>query len=136
MQTMLKTAKELTDKQIVGIAASATSIGVGAKQIGKAYHSGAFTGKETLWHATDASNVKNIKAEGLKSKFATDPTNLTNTILKDVPMSKKKGKVYLARDKRMAKVIRTNARVKSLLGLGESKKILKVKISLDDVAKK
>lgn len=73
---------------------------VGAKGVHKAYASGELTGRQTLYHATPKKSK--IIREGLKSKYSTDPNNVTNQFLQDVPMSKKKGKVYMAKKPSMA----------------------------------
>lgn len=55
------------------------------------------TGLHNFYHNTDSP--ESVMREGIKSKFAEDPNNITNTVLKDVDMSKKKGKVYLGNKK-------------------------------------
>lgn len=91
-----KVAKE-KKKRYALLGATAVAVGVG--QVGEAHRSGALTGRETIYHSTGSKNVAKIKEEGLRHKFSTDPHNITNLVLKDVPLDKKRGKVYMARNK-------------------------------------
>lgn len=60
------------------------------------------TGKVVRYHDAPTEVIEKIKKEGLKTKYAEDPNNLTNTALKDVDMDKKRGKVYTSKSKRFA----------------------------------
>lgn len=60
---------------------------------------GRLTGKVVRWHDAPTEVIDKIKEEGLKAKYAEDPDNLTNKVLQDIPMEKKKGLVYTSKKK-------------------------------------
>lgn len=60
---------------------------------------GRLTGKVVRYHNTEKKNVENILKEGLKSRYAEDPENLTNTVLPDIDMNEKRGKVYTSKSR-------------------------------------
>lgn len=112
------------------LAFGAGVVGTGVHQIQRAHRSGSLTGRETVYHTTKAKNVKSIKAKGLQHIFSTDPSNITNMALQDVPMDLKKGKVYMARSKTMGRIMRPQGRL-----VGTPLETLKLRIPLADVAR-
>lgn len=85
---------EDTKRAIGGTAAGTGALGLTKTKTGR------LTGKVTRYHDTEKKNIENILSEGLKAKYAEDPNNITNQVLKDVDMSKKKGLVYTAKKKK------------------------------------
>ena len=73
---------------------------------------GHITGRETMYHGTATKNVSSILESGLDASRASDPNNLTNTILKDLDSDAVKNKVYFSRRKTIAKSV--NARASSV----------------------
>lgn len=109
---------------------------------------GRLTGKVVRYHDAPTEVIDKIKREGLKSKYAEDPDNLTNAFLKDVDMDKKKGLVYTAKKKSTAFGVGTQrARVQGkfddspilgpikeqLLGKSKHHKVLKLEFDYDDI---
>lgn len=108
------------------------------------------------YHNTETGNVESILKEGLNPKFAEDPNNITNRVLQDVPMEKKKGLVYVAKKKSTANSVGTqrqrikeiiegkrppiqNLNPEDILGLiGKSKhhKTLKLELDYDDIKRR
>lgn len=74
--------------------------GIGAAGILATTKPGRLTGKVTRYHNTEKKNVKSILKEGLKAKYSEDPNNLTNRVVRDVDMSKKKDLIYTAKKKK------------------------------------
>lgn len=77
--------------------ASGVTIYKGGKLISNSINE--ITGLERTYHNTERKNIDNILKEGIKSKYAADPENLTNSALVDIDMDKKKDLVYLAKKK-------------------------------------
>ena len=63
---------------------------------------GRLTGKVVRYHNTENKNVQSILENGILSKHATDPDNITNKVLKHVPMKEREGLVYTAKKKSVA----------------------------------
>lgn len=76
--------------------------GVGAAGILATTKTGRLTGKVVRYHNTENKNVQSILENGILSKYATDPDNITNKVLKHVPMGKKEGLVYTSKKKSVA----------------------------------
>jgi hypothetical protein len=97
-----KQAKERTDeekrKDMIG-GAAVVGGGATAKHM---YDRGHLTGRESLYHNTDKKNVDSILNKGLDASHSTDPNNITNTVLGEIPMKDKAGKVYMGRKKGVA----------------------------------
>jgi hypothetical protein len=97
-----KEAKERTDeekrKDMLG-GAAVVGGGATAKHM---YDRGHLTGRESLYHNTDKKNVNSILNKGLDASHSTDPNNITNTVLGEIPMKDKAGKVYMGRKKKVA----------------------------------
>lgn len=145
----LKKAAKTTSKNLLGVGAlygGGTLVSKGLGQLKDAKEE--LTGLQEMYHNTDTKNVGSIFNEGIKSKFAEDPNNITNQTLTDVSMDKKKGKVYLARDKHIADEVGQNRKVSSLtvkkedngklryqFGHNDSGKTLKVNIPYEDLKK-
>ena len=89
------------------------------------------TGKVTRYHNTAEENVNKILEEGLKTKYAEDPNNLTNVSVIDVDMDKKKGKIYLAKNAEDAEGIGKSREIK----LHKPGKTLKVELDYDEDVK-
>jgi hypothetical protein len=114
---LYKEAKKDDKKALAG---AGLALG-GSAVVGKQYHRGHLTGRETLYHRTGIKNVDSILEQGLKGSYASDPNNLTNTVLGDkVPKKDLENKVYLARKKWIADNLAGN-------GLG-ARKTLKTKV--------
>lgn len=107
-------------------------VGLGLLATTKKSH---LTGREVRWHSTDKSNIKSIKEGGIKSKFAADPNNITNKIVKDVPISEKEGLVYLAKKKNLANAV---GRTRDTFAQGKAgkSKTLKVVFDYDELKKR
>ncbi len=82
---------------LAGAIASGATIYKGGKLISNSINE--ITGLERTYHNTERKNIDNILKEGIKSKYAADPENLTNLTVDDVDMDKKKDLVYLAKKK-------------------------------------
>lgn len=82
---------------LAGAIASGVTIYKGGKLISNSVNE--ITGLERTYHNTERKNIDNILKEGIKSKYAADPENLTNSALVDIDMDKKKDLVYLAKKK-------------------------------------
>lgn len=107
--------------------------------------SGRLTGKVTRYHDAPIEVIDKIKEEGLKGKYASDPNNLTNTIVNDVDMSKKENLIYTAKDKATAKSVGASraavqGKIKSPkdliregLGISKHHKVLKLEFDYDDI---
>lgn len=78
----------------------ALASGIGSAALLGSTKTGRLTGKVTRYHNTENKNVQNILEEGLKSKYADDPNNLTNMALPDIDKKKKSGLVYTSKKKR------------------------------------
>lgn len=70
--------------------------------LGRVKQEGLLDGRVKFHHSTAENNVKSIMENGLQSKYADDPSNITNIMLDDLDKSKKSGKVYLAKNKEIA----------------------------------
>lgn len=94
------TDEDSEKKQIAlgtGVASTATLGSVKAEKL---------TGKVTRYHGTGAENVENILKEGLKSRYAQDPNNLTNRVLSGkVPEEELKDLIYLTKKKGVARSV-------------------------------
>lgn len=86
------------DKAAIGL----TAVGGGGYLAKHQYDRGNITGRERVYHNTETKNVKSILEEGIQSRHASDPKNLTNTVVSDVAASEKEGLTYLSRSKRVA----------------------------------
>lgn len=123
---------EDTKKAVGGTVAGAGALGLSKIKTGR------LTGKVTRYHDTEKKNVENILNEGLKAKYAEDPNNITNQVLKDVDMSKKRGLVYTAKNKSVAKSVgqarqaRKNPDPFKLL-FKPDHKVLKLEFDYDDL---
>ena len=60
------------------LALGGTGLGIGSILTHRALRKGDLTGRKTMYHNTDKSNVPNIFSEGLKASKASDPNNLTH----------------------------------------------------------
>lgn len=119
----------------------------GGGMILKKTKSGRLTGKVTRYHDAPTEVIDKIKKEGLKAKYAEDPNNLTNQVLKDVSMDKKKGLVYTAKKKKFAyqvgtqranlsgkvKLYKLSDLIKEVLGKSKHHKVLKLEFDYDDI---
>lgn len=122
----------------------------GGGMILKKTKSGRLTGKVTRYHDAPTEVIDKIKKEGLKAKYAEDPNNLTNQVLKDVSMDKKKGLVYTAKKKKFAYQVGTQRAnlsgklklnklsdikdlVKEVLGKSKHHKVLKLEFDYNDI---
>lgn len=99
---IMKIAKKEDDGNFGKKALGAGLVLGGAGTVNQEFKSGNLTGRETLYHNTRKSKVGRIKDKGLKASFASDPKNLTNTVLTDLSAKDKEGKVYLGRSKSIA----------------------------------
>lgn len=117
------------DKDDAKVAGGLAGIGLGAKLANSSKSK--ITGLENFYHNTDSKNIRSILNEGIKAKFAEDPNNLTNQVLGDVSMDKKKGKVYLGRKKSVSDSVGLARDIRS----GGSSKTLKVNIPYEDLKK-
>lgn len=79
--------------------AIAIGSGLGSAAVLSNIKSGRLTGKVVRYHNTEKKNVENILKEGLKTKYAEDPKNLTNTVLPDIDMKEKRGKIYTSKSR-------------------------------------
>lgn len=86
-------------------------------------------GLEEMFHNTDSPDA--VLKEGIKAKFSEDPNNLTNTVLDDVSMKEKKGKVYLGRKKEVSDIVGLSRKQKT----GRDGKTLHVNIPYEDLKK-
>lgn len=71
--------------------------GIGSAALLGSTRTGRLTGKVTRYHNTENKNVSNILKEGLKSKYADDPNNLTNMALPNISKKEKSGLVYTSK---------------------------------------
>lgn len=102
-EEIYKRASEADDiKNSAKLIGGTAAAGAGSKGIMNQIKKGNLTGRETLYHNTRRSNVDNILKGGVRSSYATDPENITNLIVSDVPMDKKKGLTYFGRNKGVA----------------------------------
>lgn len=109
------------------LAASGLAIGGGALLAGTKYNK--LTGREVRYHVTSEKNIPSILNSGIKASYSTDPNNLTNRVLKNIPMDKKEGLVYLGKSKKAAKAVqRGRGRV-----LNDPGKRLKLVFNYDDL---
>lgn len=92
IQRLFSKKKEKGDNNKDAILGGAGLVGGGA--ILSKTKTSRLTGKVTRYHDAPVEVIDKIKEEGLKAKYSTDPNNLTNTVLKDIPMDKKEGLVY------------------------------------------
>lgn len=118
-------------------AVGGTIAGTGALGLSKV-KTGRLTGKVTRYHDTEKKNVEKILNEGLKAKYAEDPNNLTNQVLKDVDMSKKKGLVYTAKKKSTARSVGQSRQARKnpdpfKLLFKPDHKVLKLEFDYDDL---
>ena len=102
-------------------------IGSGIKDIKK--NKRKVIGLEEMFHNTDSPDA--VLKEGIKAKFAEDPNNLTNTVLDDVSVREKKGKVYLGRRREVSE----NVGISRKMNTGRDGKTLKVNIPYEDLKK-
>lgn len=86
------------------------------------------TGKEVRYHSTPKENVESILREGLKAEKANDPNTYTRTILPHLADNAElNNKIYLAKNKRTAKVVsRSRNKV-----WADGSKILKIELDYD-----
>lgn len=126
-----------------------TNIGVGGVAGGGLILSktktGRLTGKVTRYHDAPAELIDKIKQEGLKASYSTDPNNLTNSVLTDIPMDKKAGLVYTAKRKKDAfgagvtrskikgQIDDVGATKEILSGKSPNHKVLKLEFDYDDI---
>lgn len=96
--------KDRNAKLVSGGALGAGGLVLGGTQLNK------LTGKEVRYHNTARENVDSILREGIKTKFAEDPENLTNRCLRDVPMDKKRGLIYVGKNKNVCKGVENGRR--------------------------
>lgn len=82
--------------------ALATASGVGGIATLGTVKKNRLTGKVVRYHDAPTEVIDKIKEEGLKTKYADDPKNLTNQALKDIPKEDKTGKIYTAKSKKGA----------------------------------
>lgn len=89
---------DVSDKAVVGGITGSTAgiLGLSTTKTGR------LTGKVTRYHNTNVENVEDILKNGIKARYAEDPGNLTNKVLGDIPMDKKRNLVYTAKQKRVA----------------------------------
>lgn len=86
-------------------------------------------GLEEMFHNTDSPDA--VLKEGIKAKFSEDPNNLANTVLDDISMKEKKGKVYLGRKKEVSDNVGLSRKQKT----GRDGKTLHVNIPYEDLKK-
>lgn len=91
------------------------------------------TGLEKLHYSADSNFIDNIRENGIKSEYASNPNNITNTALKDIPIDQKQGKVYLAKKKHIADNVGSNRDKLKLKGHSGKSKTLKVNIPYEDL---
>ena len=91
------------------------------------------TGLEKLHYSADSNFIDSIKNNGIKSEYASNPNNITNTALKDIPIDQKQGKVYLAKKKHIADNVGSNRDKLKLKGHSGKSKTLKVNIPYEDL---
>jgi len=74
-----------------------TALSYNSKPLKENLNKGNITGRHTLYHNTNTVNVDSILQHGIKGSYAADPNNLTNRVLKNTSVEKKKilNKVYL-----------------------------------------
>lgn len=121
------TLSEDTNNANSNLAASGLAIGGGALLAGTKYNK--LTGREVRYHVTSEKNIPSILQSGIKASYSTDPNNLTNRVLRDMPMDKKEGLVYLGKSKRVARAVqRGRERV-----LRDPGKRLKLVFNYDDL---
>lgn len=90
-------------------------------------------GTVTRFHNTDKKNVKDIMQNGILAKFSEDPNNITNKVVDDVDMAKKKGLVYTSKDRNLASGV---GKQRHNLHLADNNgKNLKLKFNYDDISK-
>ena len=94
--------KRLFSKKEEENAIKSGAAAVGAAGILATTKTGRLTGKVVRYHNTENKNVQGILENGILSKYATDPDNITNKVLKHVPMEEKEGLVYTAKKKSVA----------------------------------
>lgn len=130
-----------SDKKKLIAGASATSGGL----ILANTKTGKLTGTVTRYHDAPTDVIDKIKNEGLLAKFAEDPNNLTNQVLPDVDMDKKKGLVYTSKTKKGAFGVGINramrrgdinygkAQFENLIGRSPHHKVLELEFDYDDL---
>lgn len=135
-----KKEKENDDKDLMigGTAAVGGTIVLGNTKKNR------LTGKVVRYHDAPTEVIDKIKEEGLKIKYADDPNNLTNQILRDVPKEEKTGKIYTAKKKKGAFVVGTtraynNGQIgyeemirEQLIGKSPHHKVLKLEFDYDE----
>ena len=101
-------------------------------------------GTVTRFHNTDKSNVASIMDKGILAKFADDPENLTNSVLRDVDPSKKTGLVYTSKTRSFANGVgaqryKINHPFEAMAGIpitpDKTGKNIKLKFRYDDIKK-
>lgn len=91
------------------------------------------TGIETRFHNTPQNVANQVLDQGILSKYASDPNNLTNSVLTDKAKQGSKDLVYLAKNKSLADDI---GKSRFLKGIDSSQgKTLKIKIPYDEYLK-
>lgn len=116
LRNKLYSSKKKDDDNNKNVALAATTGGTGAVVLGN-IKKNRLTGKVVRYHDAPIEVIDKIKEEGLKTKYADDPNNLTNQVLHDVPKEEKTGKIYTAKKKKTAfDVGTTRARNKGKIG--------------------
>ncbi len=106
--------EKLGNSQNNSPAVGLVATGVGAGLISRNYSRGNLTGRETLYHATETKNVKPILNEGILASKSSAPGSITDTVLNDIPLEKRKNLVYMGRKKSVAKSVKDTARLNDI----------------------
>lgn len=93
---------------------------------------GRLTGRVVRYHNTAEENVDNILKEGIKGEYAANPKNLTNTVIPDIPIEKKKNLIYTSKTKKGAEAV--GQRREELLN--KKGRTLKLEFDYDDIKEK
>lgn len=108
-----------------------TSLILGGALIGT-INKNKLSGKEIRYHNTSSNNVNSILVNGLKTEYSTDPENLTNKSLKNIPLKDKEGLVYLSKSKDLSDAVGYSRTVKNGLDPSMASKYNKtLKLELD-----